>query len=176
MRSRTTFAMAAALAVAAFPLAASAQVGFAVGGGPSTPLGELADEAGTGFHVQGSVTVGLPLLPVGFRGDLLFQQFPDEHSGSFRQVGGLANATVGLPLPLPVLRPYAIGGIGMMHETAPEEDHGDHAHEGESGFHPAFNVGAGVRLGLPGISAFLEARFLDVGGHRSLPVTVGIRF
>lgn len=167
----------AALALAVMPAAASAQVSFGVGGGPSTPLGDFGDEAGTGWHAQASLSVGVPLLPVGGRADLLFQQFADEHSGNFRQVGGLANATLGLPLPLVVLSPYAIGGVGAFRHSAPDEDHGDHVHAGESGTAAAWNVGAGVRLGLPGISASLEARYLDAGnGVRSVPVTVGIRF
>jgi hypothetical protein len=169
------WAMAAALA--AFPAAGAAQVSLGVGGGPSTPLGDFADEAGTGFHAQASLSVGVPLLPLGFRGDVAFQQFPDASDGNFRQVGGLANATLGLPLPLIVLSPYAIGGVGVFHHDAPEEAHDGHTHAGESGSAAAFNVGAGLRLGLPGISASLEARYLDAGnGVRSVPVTVGIRF
>lgn len=176
MRSRTTV-LAAALALAALPASAAAQVSVGIGGGPSTPLGEFGDEAGTGFHAQASLSVGVPLIPVGFRGDLVFQQFPDEHAGNFRQVGGLANATLGLPLPLIVLSPYAVGGVGVFHHSAPDEAHGDHAHDGDSGSAAAFNVGAGVRLGLPGISASIEARYLDAGKSvRSVPVTVGIRF
>jgi hypothetical protein len=175
MRRSTMWVMAAALA--AFPAAASAQVSLGLGGGPSTPMGDFGDEAGTGFHAQASLSIGVPLLPLGGRGDLMFQQFPDEHSGNFRQVGGLANATLGLPLPLIVISPYAIGGVGVFHHTSPEEDHGDHSHDGESGTAGAWNVGAGLRLGLPGLSASLEARYLDAGnGVRSVPVTVGIRF
>lgn len=178
MRGKTMLAMGAALALAVVPAAASAQLlSIGIGGGPSTPLGDFGDEAGTGFHVQGSLGLGLPLLPIGARGDVMYQQFPDEHSGTFRQVGGMANATLGLPLPLIVLSPYAIGGVGMFHHTAPDEEHGDHTHEGEDGTAGAWNVGAGIRLGLPGISASLEARYLDAGhGRRSVPVTVGIRF
>lgn len=176
MRSRT-MVLAAALALAALPAAAPAQVGLSFGGGPSTPLGEFGDEAETGWNARASLHVGVPLFPVGFRGDAVYQQFSDEAGGTFRQAGGLANATVGLPLPLVVISPYAIGGVGAFRHTAPEEDHGDHAHEGESGTAAAWNVGAGVRLGLPGISASLEARYLDAGnGFRSVPVTVGIRF
>jgi hypothetical protein len=73
--------------------------------------------------------------------------------------------------------PAQVGGVGVFHHTSPEEEHGDHTHDGESGMAAAFNVGAGLRLGLPGISASLEARYLDAGnGIRSVPVTVGIRF
>lgn len=175
MRMKMVWAALGALAVV--PAGAGAQVGMGIGGGPSTPLGDFGDEAGTGFHAQASLSIGVPLLPVGGRGDLMYQQFPDEHSGTFRQVGGLASATLGLPLPLIVLSPYAIAGVGVFHHSAPDAAHGDHTHHGASGSAAAWNLGAGVRLGLPGISASLEARYLDTGNAvRSVPVTVGIRF
>jgi hypothetical protein len=174
---RKTTWMAALFVVLAAPASAAAQVSFGVGGGPITALGDFSNEVGTGWHAQASLSVGVPLLPVGGRADLLYQRFPDVEGGSFQQLGGLANATVGLPLPLVVISPYAIGGVGAFRHSGPDEDHGDHVHEGEDGTAAAWNVGAGVRLGLPGISASLEARYLDAGnGVRSVPVTVGIRF
>lgn len=171
-------AAALALGALALPAAASAQflpVSVGVSAGPSFPTGHFAEEAGTGFNVQGSLGLDVPALPVGLRADLLWQRFPDEHEGSFTEVGGLLNATAGLPLPL--ARPYVVGGVGLVHHDAPEEEHGDHVHEGESGSSFAFNVGAGVQLSLLGLSGVLEARYLDAGeDHRSFPVSFGVRF
>lgn len=173
---KTTWMAALTLALAA-PAGASAQVSFGVGGGPSTPVGDFGDIAETGWHAQASLSIGVPLLALGGRGDVVFQQFPAEGSGSFRQVGGIANATLGLPLPLVVLSPYAIGGVGAFHHSTSDVRFGDEVVPGSSATEAAWNVGAGVRLGLPGISASLEARYLDAGGGvRSVPVTVGVRF
>lgn len=175
MKIRTSWVMAAALA--AFPMAASAQIGLGIGGGPSTPLGDFGDVAEAGFHAQASLHVGVPLLPLGFRGDAMYQQFAAESSGTFRQAGGLANATLGLPVPLIVISPYAIGGVGAFRHMPPEVTVGGVTVEGEESTEAAWNVGAGLRLGLPGISASLEARYLDMGnGVKAVPVTVGIRF
>jgi hypothetical protein len=147
----------------------SAQVGlgFGVGGGPSFPVSELGEEAGTGFHLQASV--GLTVLPVALRADGIFQQFKEEGDGGWiRGIGGVANAL--LPLPVPGATPYVIAGLGLIHT---EDEHG---HE-EPGTQFSFGIGGGVRLGLLGNGVFLEARYLDSGEHfRSVPVTVGIMF
>ncbi len=162
----------------ALPSAASAQARpFTIGisGGPNFPLGHFAEEVGTGFHVQGSLGFTPRLLPVGVRADLLYQNFPDEHSGSFTEIGGLLNALVGLPLPL--ARPYALGGIGIINHNEPGEQHGDHTHGGGNHTTLGFNVGGGVEFGFLGLRGVLEARYLDAGeGHRSIPLSFGIRF
>lgn len=125
--------------------------------------------------MQASVGFAPPLLPVGVRADLLWQEYPDEHEGTFREVGGLANAVV--TLPLAVARPYLLGGAGVVRHSAPEEDHGGHVHEGESGTSAAFAVGGGVEFPFLGLSGVLEARYLVAGReHRGIPVSFGIRF
>lgn len=175
---RISFATTLILAVLALPSAASAQARpFTIGisGGPSFPVGHFADEAKTGFHVQGSLGFTPRALPVGVRADLLYQNFADEHSESFTEVGGMLNALLALPLPL--ARPYAIGGLGLINHNEPDEDHGDHTHAGESHTTFGFNVGGGLEFGFLGLRGVLEARYLDAGeGHRSVPLSFGIRF
>jgi hypothetical protein len=177
--TRTIAALATACLLA-LPFAgnASAQipgVGLGIAGGPSFPLGTLAEEAGTGFHVRGSLGLELPLIPLGARADLLWQQFPDEHSGNFTQLGGLLNAT--WRLPFPIARPYLIGGAGLMRHSEPDEAHDDHVHEGGTSTEFAFGVGAGVQLRLLVFGAFVEARYLDWGhGNRGIPLTFGFTF
>jgi opacity protein-like surface antigen len=167
---------ACVLVAAAIPAAADAQVRVGLGGGPAFPLDHLADEATTGFHVQGSLGLELPLLPFGVRADGLWQRYPADHEGSFNGIGGLLNATVRLPM-MPVARPYLVGGVGAMRYKEPEIDHGDHAHGGESETEFAFGVGAGVGIRLLGLGGFMEARYLDWGhGNRAIPVTLGITF
>jgi hypothetical protein len=175
MSKNTVLAALALLVALSVPATADAQMRFGLGAGPSFPLDHLAEQAGTGFHLQGSVGLDLPLLPIGARADVLWQQFPDNHDGSFTNLGGLLNATVALPLPL--ARPYLIGGVGLMQHEAPEEDHGDHTHEGEGGTEFAFGVGAGLQLRLFGLGGFVEARYLDWGhGNSAVPVTIGLSF
>lgn len=171
-------------AFAAGAASAEAQVRpfqISIAGGPSFPAGHLSDEANTGYHVQGSVGFGVPLLPIGLRADLLWQEFQlagEGASGHFRQIGGLLNGVFALPMPL--LQPYALAGVGLIQHTEPETVHGGHTHTGTSETKVGFNAGAGVQFPFAGMSGFLEARYLNLaGGHedaRSIPVSIGIRF
>jgi hypothetical protein len=177
---RKTFAAlaAAGMLVLGGPTAATAQIpgidiGFA--GGPTYPLGSLGDEASTGFHLRGSFGLEVPLLPIGARADLLWQRFPYPEDGAVTTLGGLLNGTLRMPLPL--VRPYLIGGVGYMRHDEPETQHGDHAHAGETYTDFAFAVGAGIGLRLLGFGGFVEARYLDWGhGNRSVPLTLGFTF
>jgi opacity protein-like surface antigen len=176
-RKATVWVLGLAVALA-LPAAAEAQspgVRLGIAGGPSFPLDDLAEEASTGFHLRGGLGVELPLLPLGVRADVIWQQFPDVESGHFTQLGGLLNATWRMPMAL--VRPYLVGGAGLMRHEEPEVDHGDHAHEGGTSTDFAFAVGGGLELRLIGLGAFLEARYLDWGhGHRAIPLTIGITF
>lgn len=176
MRKLFLTVMALALAAAAAPAEAQLRP-FTIGiqGGPSLARGGLSTDAGTGYNVQFSLGITPSILPVGVRGDLLWQEFSDDDGGRFREIGGLANAILAVPLPL--LRPYAIGGVGMIRHSSPEEEHAGHAHEGENETRFGWNAGAGIQLGFLGLGAVLEARYLDGGeGHQSIPISVGIRF
>ncbi len=169
-------------AAAAFAAPADAQIRpfqISIAGGPSFTTGDLSNEAGTGYHVQGSVGFNVPLLPFGVRADLLWQEFPVSGAdGHFRQIGGLLNGTFSLPAP--IIRPYVLAGAGVINHTEPETTHDGHIHTGSSSTDVGFNAGAGVEFPFVGMSAFLEGRYLNiVGGNsaaRSIPVTIGIRF
>lgn len=145
-----------------------------ISGGPSFPVGDLKDEASTGYHVQASVGVAPAGLPAGIRADLLWQEFSDDIEGYFRGIGGLVNAVVAPSMG--VVQPYVLGGVGVMRVEEPETDHGDHTHGGsETPF--TFAVGGGVAFPFMGLSGVLEARFLAAGSeHRGIPVSIGIRF
>lgn len=177
---RRNFVVPAALAAALTVFSASAEAQLrpweiSIAGGPSLVTGGFDDVASTGYHVQGSVGFGIPLFPVGVRGDVLWQELPDEVSGNFRQIGGIANVTLGMPLIL--IEPYVLGGVGIFSHTEPDELHPDHVHESESQTSTGFNVGAGLEAGLLGLKGFGEVRYLDAGnGVRTIPITVGIRF
>lgn len=168
--------LAAALVLFAAPAAAQLRPWeISIAGGPSFPTGDLDDSAGAGYHVQGSIGFGIPLFPLGVRGDVLWQELPDDVGGNFRQIGGIANATLGMPLIL--IEPYVLAGIGVFSLNAPDEAHAGHDHSGENETTTGFNVGAGLEAGLLGLKGFVEARYLDAGnGHKTIPLTVGIRF
>jgi hypothetical protein len=177
MSNRIAVLMAPCILALALPAGADAQIpGVRLGlaGGPSLPLGALADEAGTGVHVRGSLGLEIPLIPLALRGDLLWQQFPDDIDGTFTGLAGLLNAT--WRLTFPVVQPYLVGGGGFLRYSEPDEPHGDHAHEGESGTNFAFAAGAGLQFRLLVFGGFVEARYLDWGRHRAIPLTVGITF
>jgi hypothetical protein len=171
MMNRIGFgAMVAALALCASAAEASAQ--FAISGGPSfAASGELKEEFEMGYHVQVSAGLSLPLLPVGFRADGFFNQFPHDVDGNARIIGGSLNAV--LDVPLIGVTPYLIGGVGLYNSRY---EHEGHAHESATDF--GANIGAGARLGLPGLGLFIEARLHNLfsEGDRFVPVSLGFRF
>jgi opacity protein-like surface antigen len=176
-RIMITFAVALGAAVLSKDVAAQERP-FTIGisGGPSFPLGaEFSEEAGTGYHVQGSVGFAPATLPVGLRADVLWQVFPDEHEGNFREIGGMVNALAGIPLGIG--RPYALGGIGLVGHRPPDDDHGDHVHAGEGETTFAWAAGGGFEFPFLGLTGAIEARYLAAGaGHNAIPISFGIRF
>jgi len=169
-------ALAAALTLlAGITTTANAQAGFGFAGGPSYPVGELGDVVDSGFHAGVTMDAGLPLLPVGIRADLMFQHLPGRAgSASFRQVAGTVAARVGV-LPLPVLSPYLLGGVGLYASSFDPDPEVD----GDWGTDAGINFGAGVRLNLLVIRPFVEARYhrvLSNPGRGFVPITVGVHF
>jgi hypothetical protein len=173
IRSKTFVCSIALFAgLALFTAPASAQFRpweISIAGGPTLATGNFADIANTGYHVQGSFGIGIPLFPVGLRADAIWQEMPaDPGEGMYKQVGGIANVTLGMPLIL--IEPYVLGGIGFFRQDVPND-------AVESTTETGFNVGAGLEAGLLGLKGFAEVRYLDAGNDvRTIPITVGIRF
>ncbi len=188
----------AALIAIASPATVSGQDGGwmgALGGGPSVPLGNLADEARRGYHVQGSVGYALDGLPITVRADLFYQLFrnvardPGLHVSLggewFRQLNG--QLSMMYRLPLGSIEPYALAGVGWGHEW-----HGDRTFNGTRHGNLIVNSGVGVAFPILGMSGFVEARLANLlGGEalplnppavrdevtfRSLPITFGVMF
>jgi hypothetical protein len=153
--------------------AASAQLSLGVGAGPAFPVSGL-DGYKQGYQVQGMLSLSLPLLPIGVRGDLLFQSLPDEAATAarnYRQVGATLNATLDvLPIPLFPVRPYLLGGAGFFR----------HGATGAESTDPLLVAGAGVRVGLPGLRVLAEGRLQSVnaedGRRVTIPLIVGLSF
>ena len=173
------------LAVAAFALMApiamaQAQLKFGVAAGASLPNGDFADAVETGYHLMATAGIQPPLAPVGFRVDGMWNSFTfkaplaDE---SFRVMALSANAVLGMPGAV-VVKPYAIGGVGMYNSKASVAN-------SESSNDLGVNIGGGVQFGLAGFSAFGEIRLHNImmddgaGGtanQRFIPITFGNTF
>ena len=167
---RATLAVAAAGLV--FGAAdAQAQVSFGIAGGPTFPMGNLGDAVDMGYHVQASAAFSLPMLPVGIQADGMFTRFAfsDVDDANAQIISGAINAVINLPTP--GVTPYIIGGVGYynLSDDVSDEDVNDFG----------INVDGGVRLGLPGLSVFAEARlhnvFTEGESTRFVPLSIGIR-
>lgn len=174
--------MAAVLAAIVLPVAtAHAQIGFGVAGGISAPLGDLSNVAESGYHVTGLLTLGVPLLPVGGRVEGSFNEFNSKGAlagAKTRILSATANATLSTP---GLIGPYVIGGIGMYRVSS------DCTSCSSSSTNVGFNGGGGLKVGLGGLSVFVEARYHYVPGSNSttgvgtsstqfIPVSVGLTF
>jgi hypothetical protein len=168
----------AAMAVAALGLAfsaseAQAQIGFSIGGGPSFAMGDFGEGLDMGYHAKVGASFSIPLLPIGLQADAMWNRFDvsDVDDAKVQTLSGSLNAVINIPTP--VLTPYLIGGVGYYNNKF--EGFGIDADENDFGV----NVGGGVRLGLPGLGVFAEARlhnvFTEGESTRFVPVTIGIR-
>lgn len=167
MRGRILFA---ALFLAVVPTAASAQIGVGAGVGAAFPTGDFGDAVDPGLHVQASLNIGLPMLP-DFRLDGIYQTYSGDGDTSVDVLGGGVNVL--LDMPLVVIKPYLIAGVGF-YDVSVEAGTVD-----ESNSEIGFTGGAGLRLGLGSLGVFAEARVLRIGGDADMttvPVLVGITF
>ncbi|HEU5209620.1 MAG TPA: outer membrane beta-barrel protein [Longimicrobiales bacterium] len=159
-----------AMFLALVPAAANAQISVGAGVGAAFPTGDFGDGVDTGLHFQGSLNVGLPMLP-DVRLDGIYQTYSAGDDASVDILGGGVNLL--LDMPLVVIKPYLIAGVGY-YDVSVDTSEGD-ASNGEFGF----TGGAGLRLGLGSLGVFAEARALRIGGDTDLttiPVLVGVTF
>ena len=176
-------------ALAASAGVAGAQVarpfGFGVGGGVTFPTGDAADVVKTGYNARALVSYRAPLIPIGIRGEFAYDSFEGKTidigagltaKGNLSLYAGTVNAVY--TLPGAVIRPYLIGGVGFYH--AKLTFGGCCGSTTGSQHKPGVNGGAGLELGLAGISTFVEARFHNVftdnGDTRVVPITFGLMF
>ena len=160
--------IALAVLLLAAPVPSHAQLGIAAG--TAIPSGDFADVVDPGLHVQGSFNLGLPLLP-DFRLDAMWQRYSEITGGNARLLG--ASANVILDLPLLVIKPYLLGGLGYY-----DLSFDDDADDSDSSS-PGFTAGAGLRIGLGRLGVFGEARALRLTGDNSittLPIMIGVTF
>jgi hypothetical protein len=152
---------AAVLSMFAFPFATGqAQLHYGVAGGLSAPLGDFGDVADAGYHLTGLLSVSMPLAPIGFRIEGSFNEFKYKSSISSidakaRIWSGTANAVLSSP---GIIGPYLIGGLGIYNAYASCDGCNSSSTKG------GLNGGAGLKLGLSGFSAFIEARYHYIPG------------
>ncbi len=162
-----------ALAIALTPTPAHAQMGaLALGAaiGHTASSGNRGSDFKSGLHLEGLADLSLPLVPIGLRGEVGYDQLDAKTSGNpaLKVASAVANARFSLPFP--VLRPYAIGGIGYYYANSTLTG----SSQGKAGW----NGGVGVELKLPVIRVFAEARYHSInfsGGHVNLiPLSLGL--
>ena len=172
-------ALVLSLALAVAPTVASAQIGFGLSAGLAIPQSDLSTCCNSGYHVQGSVTISPPLMPVGFRIDGTYDNFAAKTtgnvtSGSAAFTGGSANVVYGLGGLL--IGPYVLGGVGMYHSAFSFNN------TSTTSNNPGFNVGAGMKFGIGDMGATVEARYFIINGSNGavsdkfIPITFGVSF
>jgi hypothetical protein len=138
-------------------------------------VGRLGDVVNAGWHGGIVADLGLPLLPVSIRGDLMFQNLPDASGGDdFRQLSATVNGRLS-PLPIPVVSPCVTAGLGLYGSSF---DVDPQASDGWS-TSVGINAGVGVRLNLLVVRPFIDARYHRVPADPArafVPITVGVMF
>ena len=168
-------AIVVSLAIMAVPAVASAQIGFGVAAGAAFPMGDFGKSYSSGYHVQASVNISPPALPIGFRIDGTLDNFALKTSttatGSYRVAGVGGNVLLGLG-GVPLLGPYVLAGVGFYNLNSPLT--------GGSINKPGANVGAGFRFGLGSMGVFAETGYHyisgDGGSTQFVPVMFGVSF
>lgn len=174
----------------------SSPIGVGVVGGTSSPTGSLSDIAKSGWHAGAFIELKLPVIPVGFRLEGAWHQFHDKPLDGGGTTGARVaavtlNATYDI-LPVPIIKPYLIGGVGeysarltSSNQVVLQDQGGGpigQADVVQTSTQTKFgvNAGAGVRLQFGGFAAFVEARWHDIftSGQnvQMVPVSVGLRF
>ena len=212
--NRFACAAAAAIALSAGTSIARAQgpISFGIAGGISIPTGNAFEGDGEsidnsdiverGFH--GTIVLGFkaPLVPFGLRGELMYTKFPGNEFDfgpifgtiPFPDVSIISAHVNGLfELPLPIAKPYLIGGVGLYSSKADADEGGffddgsgtDSDRENDFGV----NFGVGTKFQLTGLSTFVEVRYHimftgedetadspEVKNFKFIPITFGIMF
>jgi opacity protein-like surface antigen len=167
MRTRVLLLLPLLLIAAPVAIASAKPFEIGFGGGATVPLSHTKDAFKTGWHGKGIVNLNIPMLPVGLSGSFTYHHFSLEEtpgapglSGSGRIMAGMANATIGLPIPGPI-KPYITAGIGEFNIKADPDSSGV---ETESTTKFGIDGGAGLRISIPGtgIHAFIEGKIQNI--------------
>ncbi|MEO8561706.1 MAG: outer membrane beta-barrel protein [bacterium] len=174
---RSSLAAALLLAMGMFAPASAAHAQrpftFGFGGGAAMPLGSSGDQLVLGWNALGTMNIQAPVLPVGVRLDVAYNEFNFERAllgsanppGSQRITSFSVNPTLRLPTTGQSASPYAIGGVGSYNVGC--TDSGACKSSSKIGW----NVGVGASFQTFGLKAFAEARY-----HRVQPGSVSLQY
>jgi len=157
-------------------------ISFVISGGLTLPAGDFGDFHDSGFHYDASLLLNIPGFPIALRPEFSFTQFKFEvfapSGGTFDGTTQMIAAVANFEFPL-AAGLYVLAGGGLLslsREWASNET-------SASAFTMA--AGAGFRVALGGIRAFVEARLgtatFDAGKFgfskaQLIPVTFGLVF
>ena len=173
-------AVALLLTVAADASAQGKLSGF-IAVGPATTTGDLkdADSTKSGFMVQGGFEYKIT-APLWFRIDAAMGFFDrvtnfaeDAYTWTFA-----GRLEYWLPLGSDKLRPYVLGGAGLVgYKRNPGETGSEDLEAFATKWRSLISAGAGVDYQLGGTSVFLEGRY-DMGGdgRSMIPIVIGMRW
>ena len=155
---------------------APAQVSFNVAAGLAVPTGDLSDFSDAGYALIAGLGTKPIASPLAFRVEGIFTQFNVKNSSdaNTRIIGGTGNAIYDFSMgPGIIFTPYATGGVGF-YSTRFENRLGGSGSDTNFGW----NIGGGIRTGLSGFSAYVEARYHSVGnnGGSFIPIVFGLSF
>lgn len=167
-------AISLSLAGAAVSAGAQSPLSLGVGAGVTMPRDDLGARTDRGYHGMVTLRLGVPLVPIHLRGDVMHGRLDGAPGGTGDLQVTSASLSVGYDvLPLAVVSVYAIAGAGY-YWTKLDNPGGDRERHG------GWNAGAGVRLSLGSLQLFGEARYhainVESGDAHMVPVTVGIMF
>lgn len=141
--------------------------------GATAPSGSLERSLERGYHGLVTLRVGLPVLPLHVRADVMHGQLgaksPAGADLRLTSVSGNLGYDI---LPLGLAAVYAVGGAGYYWT--------DDANGGARTRSTGWNAGAGVRLSLGSVRLFGEARYHSTstasGDVHVVPITIGVLF
>ena len=201
LAAASLLALGAAPAAAQVDTHADRPIRIGIGGGVTVPTDNYKDALRQGYNGQGFVLFRPAGFPVGLRATFTYnrfslkdfrigpdgQLFPGGASGQpvtdgYTQIlGALGNVT--FELPTGRVRPYLLAGLGAFSVKNQAETTTESASESSTEF--GIDGGAGVRLRLFGLDAYIEGRvanvytdkgFIDTKSVKYVPVTFGILF
>lgn len=170
-RRLLTWALVAAVATPAAPLAAQASFGIAAG--YSGASGDFGKAVNAGYHVGASLQLSHALSPIRARFDAGLSDFKYKSLGRPASLGD-AKARVLSATADAVLAPaqlggaYIIGGVGLYRMTSECSSCSTSATKG------GVNGGVGYDIRLTGFTVFAEARYHYIAGP-SDPTNAGVR-
>ncbi|HKO14761.1 MAG TPA: outer membrane beta-barrel protein [Gemmatimonadaceae bacterium] len=164
--------LAGALCLAARALHAQSGAALGVEVGATAPVSDYGNGRDLGYHLGVALDVRAPLTPIGFRADGMYHELKFTNRDAKTRIWAATADIVVHGGGAPALTPYLLGGAGIYNVRRPE-------FLGQSSVTNAgVNVGGGLRFGLTGFSAFIEARYHKVIDQdvRIVPITFGLLF